>query len=418
MAKVEHLKCVKCGKEYSAGEVEYYCPSCGVEGTLDVIYDYQAMKPAMTRESFSDKNENSLWRYKDLLPVDKRPECLNLMVGWTPLYRASRIENLLGLDAVYVKDDGRNPTASFKDRASAIGVAKALELKRDVVCAASTGNAASSLSGFAACADLKTYIFVPSSAPDAKITQLLIYGSNVILVDGTYDDAFELCLKASEEFGWYNRSCAINPYLVEGKKTVSFELAEQLAWDIPDKIVMSIGDGCCISGAWKGFKEMYELGLINKLPQMVGVQAEGSNPVNRAFRDGKNYFEYRKPATLADSISVGIPRNGLKALRTLGESNGSVVDVSDNEILDAMKELARLTGVFGEPAGVTGYAGLKRLAKEGRLRKDEKVALIVTGNGLKDIKSAMSAVTKPMVVKPDINELKKLLGFKEVKQND
>jgi threonine synthase len=313
------------------------------------------------------------------------------------------------MDCIYIKDDGRNPTASFKDRASAIGVAKAIELGRDIICAASTGNAASSLSGFAACAGIPTYIFVPSSAPDAKITQLLIYGSRVILVDGTYDEAFELCMRASEEFGWYNRSCAVNPYLIEGKKTVSFEIAEQLNWDIPDTIIMSIGDGCCISGAWKGFREMYRLGLIDKLPRMIGVQASGSNPVSRAFRDGSNSFDYIRPATIADSISVGIPRNGLKALRTLRESQGDVVDVEDHEILNAMKLLARATGVFGEPAGVTGLAGLVKLAGEGRIEKSEKVALIVTGNGLKDIKSAMSAVNKPHVIKPDMDELKSFL---------
>lgn len=412
MADIHCLKCVKCGREYSPDEVMYCCPVCGTEGTLDVLYDYQTIKTKFTRESLAKSGEHSLWRYIEILPVKIRPKCLDIQVGWTPMYRASRIEDKLSLKSVYVKDDGRNPTASFKDRASAIGVAMAVKLGKKVICAASTGNAASSLSGFAARAGLDTYIFVPSSAPDAKITQLLIYGANVILVDGTYDQAFELCLKASEEFGWYNRSCAINPYLVEGKKTVSFEIAEQLGFNVPDRIVMSIGDGCCISGAWKGFKELYELGLINKLPRMTGVQAEGSNPVNRAFRAGTKHFEYKVPHTLADSISVGIPRNGLKALRALRESSGSVVDVSDNEILDAMKELARLTGVFGEPAGVAGYAGLKKMVKEGTIHPDETVALIVTGNGLKDIKSAMSAVDKPPVIKPDIDELKYLLDLR------
>jgi threonine synthase len=409
MPKVEYLKCVKCGREYSPGDIMYYCPSCGTEGTLDVIYDYRPIRDRLTLESLRKSREFSLWRYIDILPLEKRPESLGIQVGWTPLYRASKIEKKLGLKSIYVKDDGRNPTASFKDRASAVGVAKAIELKRDIICAASTGNAASSLSGFAACAGIPTYIFVPQSAPAAKITQLLIYGSNVILVDGTYDEAFDLCLKASEEFGWYNRSCAINPYLVEGKKTVSFELMEQLDWKVPDKVIMSIGDGCCISGAWKGFRELLELGLIDRLPQMIGVQAEGSNPVSRAFMSGDDRFEYRRPNTIADSISVGIPRNGLKALRALRESGGSAVDVSDTEILEAMKELARLTGVFGEPAGVTGYAGLRKMANEGLIREHETAVLIVTGNGLKDIKSAMSAVEKASVVKPDINELKKLL---------
>lgn len=410
MAKVKSLRCVKCGKLYSPNEVEYCCPCCGIEGTLDVLYDYSEIKLKFTKESLDNNVERSLWRYIDLLPVEFRPDILNIQVGWTPLYKAKRLEKELGLNHVYVKDDGRNPTASFKDRASAVGVSKAIELEKNIICAASTGNAASSLSGFAACAGIPTYIFVPATAPTAKITQLLIYGANVILVDGTYDEAFEVCLQASEEFGWYNRSCAINPYLVEGKKTVAFELIEQLNWEVPDWVVMSIGDGCCISGAWKGFKELYELGLIDKLPRMLGVQAAGSNPVNRAFREQKNYFDYIKPDTIADSISVGIPRNGLKALRTLSESSGNVVDVSDEEILDAMKLMARTTGVFGEPAGVTGIAGLRKAAKETLIGQNEKVVTIVTGNGLKDIKSAMTAVQEPITIKPSIDDLKKHLN--------
>jgi threonine synthase len=409
MAKVEFLRCVKCGNLFSADEVEYNCPTCGPEGTLDVLYDYSQIKSKFTRESLKSKEEYSLWRYIDLLPVSSKPDLLNTQVGWTPLYKAARVEKELGMNHVYIKDDGRNPTASFKDRASAVGVAKAIELNKAIMCAASTGNAASSLSGFAACAGIPTYIFVPAAAPTAKITQLLIYGANVILVDGTYDEAFEVCLEASEEFGWYNRSCAINPYLLEGKKTVAFELMEQLNWEVPDWVVMSVGDGCCISGAWKGFKELYELELIDRLPRMLGVQAAGSNPVNRAFRAGKDSFDYIKPETLADSISVGIPRNGLKALRTLREANGDVVDVEDIEIMDAMKQMARLTGVFGEPAGVTGFAGLKKALRERRIQHHEKVVLVVTGNGLKDIKSAMSSVTAPITIAPNINELRKHL---------
>jgi threonine synthase len=411
MNRVKLLKCVKCGREYSPAEVDYYCPICGPEGTLDVLYDYASIKPRFTKQALRSSSDYSLWRYTDLLPIEEKPKGLNMHVGWTPLYKAARLEQELGLENIFIKDDGRNPTASFKDRASAIGVAKAIELGKEVMCAASTGNAASSLSGFAACAGISTYIFVPAAAPSAKITQLLIYGSKVILVDGTYDEAFDLCLKASKEFGWYNRSCAVNPYLVEGKKTVAFELMEQLNWQIPDWIVMSIGDGCCISGAWKGYKEMHQLGLISRLPKMLGVQAAGSNPVSRAFRSGKNNFDYIRPDTLADSISVGIPRNGLKALRTLRESDGDVVDVQDEEILDSMKIMARLTGVFGEPAGVTGLAGLRKAVKEERIKPEESVVLVVTGNGLKDIKSAMSAVQVPEIVKPDMEDLRKHLNI-------
>ncbi len=409
MAKVEYLQCVKCGRRLAPEETDYYCPSCGPEGTLDVLYNDEDINAAFTKEALSESKDFSLWRYLNLLPVMKRPEALPLQVGWTPLYKAARLEQELGMNHIYVKDDGRNPTASFKDRASAIGVAKAIELGRDILCAASTGNAASSLSGFAACAGISNYIFVPASAPVAKVTQLLVYGSQVILVEGTYDEAFEVCLQAADEFGWYNRSCAINPYLVEGKKTVAFELMEQLNWEVPDWVIMSVGDGCCISGAWKGFKELFQLGLIEKLPRMLGVQAAGSNPVNRAFRADADSFDYIMPETLADSISVGIPRNGLKALRALRESNGEVVDVEDSEILSAMKKMARLTGVFGEPAGVTGLAGLIKALSEKKVQKEDNVVLVVTGNGLKDIKSAMSAVSQPITIRPSIEELKKHL---------
>lgn len=277
------------------------------------------------------------------------------------------------------------------------------------MCAASTGNAASSLSGFAACMGIKNYIFVPKSIPEAKLAQLLVFGSNVILVDGDYDTAFDFCLKAVDHFGWYNRSCAINPYLAEGKKTAAFEICEQLNFKVPDKVIMSVGDGCSISSVWKGFKEFYELGLIEKLPTMVSVQAEGSNPVNRAYRNSSRTFNYIPPVTIADSISVGIPRNGYKALNALEESKGIAIDVSDEEILIAITTLARQTGVFGEPAGVTSFAGFKKLVELGQIGEDETVVIVVSGSGLKDVKSAQKTVSKPELVKPDMNTLIKYL---------
>lgn len=387
----------------------YHCPECGSSGTLDVIYDNYVVGRELNREYLEKCRKMDIWRYMPALPLESEKGITPLQVGWTPLYKAKRLEEKLNIKNIYVKDDGRNPTASFKDRATAVGIAKAIELHKEVLCAASTGNAASSLSGFAACAGIKNYIFVPAAAPEAKITQLLIYGSNVILVDGNYDEAFDFCLEAVNKFGWYNRSCAINPYLVEGKKTAAFEICEQFNFNVPDKVIMSVGDGCSISAVWKGFKEFYELGIISKLPVMVSVQAEGANPVNRAYRKGSREFDYITSKTIADSISVGIPRNGYKALNALHESSGIAVDVSDEEILEAMRVLARLTGVFGEPAGVTGFAGLMKMASEGRIQKDETVALIVSGNGLKDVKSAMKAVKMPEKIKPDMNELIKYI---------
>ena len=409
LKKIKYLRCSKCGKTM-AQDTLYHCDNCGSEGTLDVIYDLEYIKQSLNYESLKNNKTKSLWRYMPILPLESERGVAPLQVGGTPIYKSKMLEEKLNIKNIYIKDDGRNPTASFKDRASAVGVAKAIELNKKVMCAASTGNAASSLAGFAACMGIENYIFVPASAPEAKITQLLIYGSKVILVDGNYDKAFDFCLEASEKFGWYNRSCAINPYLVEGKKTAAFEICEALDFKVPDKVIMSVGDGCSIAGVWKGFKEFYELGLIDRLPVMVSVQAEGSNPVNRSYRKGVRSFDYKVPETIADSISVGIPRNGYKALNALNESYGIAVDVSDAEILEAMRVLARSTGVFGEPAGVTGFAGLLKMVEQGLIDKNDSVALIVSGNGLKDIKTAMTAVTMPSKVKPDLNELEKYLN--------
>ncbi|HNR03419.1 MAG TPA: threonine synthase [Bacillota bacterium] len=409
MSKVLKLKCVKCGREYNEAEILYTCRDCGIDGILDVELDYDSIRKELTREYLKNNKDYSLWRYLPAIPLEKTGGIQPLQVGWTPLYNIKSLSKETGLSSFFLKDDSRNPTASLKDRASAVGVAKAVELGRNVMCAASTGNAASSLSGFAAVAGIKTYIFVPETAPEAKVTQLLIYGSNVFLVKGTYDEAVELCFKAAEEFGWYNRSCAINPYLVEGKKTISYEICEQLDWKAPDIAVVAVGDGCTIGGVWKGFKECFELGLIDKFPKIVGVQAENSNPVTRAFNKKTYEFEYRVPDTLADSISVGIPRNGIKALNALHESGGYMVDVSDEEILAAMKILAQKTGVFGEPAGVTSFAGIMKMKELGLLKGDEKVVSIVSGSGLKDIKSAVKAAGKANHVEPDLNDLKRIV---------
>ncbi len=404
MEKIKGLVCSKCGKKVGE-EVMYHCPDCGIEGTLDVIYNIDLVKKELTKEHLKENEDKNIWRYIPILPLESKESITPLQIGGTPLYKANRLEKLLNIKNVYIKDEGRNPTASFKDRATAIGVAKAIELKKDIMCAASTGNAASSLSGFAACMGIKNYIFVPKNIPEAKLTQLLVFGSDVILVDGDYDVAFGFCLEAVNHFDWYNRSCAINPYLAEGKKTAAFEICEQLNFKVPDKVIMSVGDGCSISSVWKGFKEFYELGLIDRLPNMVSVQAEGANPVNRTYRNGTRAFNYIPPVTIADSISVGIPRNGYKALNALEESNGIAIDVSDEEILSAITTLARQTGIFGEPAGVTSFAGLKKLVELDQIREDETVIIVVSGSGLKDIKSAQHAVNKPELIKHDMNKL-------------
>lgn len=401
--KVQLLKCMACGKEFPDAPDRYVCDVCGIDGILDVVYDYKSI--TISREEIAASKNYSLWRYRKMLPVADSTQIAPLQVGWTPLYRASTVEKQLGLNNVYIKDDGRNPTASLKDRASAVGIAKAREAGATTICAASTGNAASSLAGFAASAGLKTVIFVPKRAPKAKVTQLLVYGAKTVIVDDSYDRAFELSVEITKKFGFYNRNCAYNPFLVEGKKTVAYEMWEQMGFEVPDRVYVSIGDGCITSGIYKGFYDLMQLGLSDRLPRIIGVQAAGCNPVEVAMKTGE--FVAQQGNTIADSIAVGIPRNRLKAMRALKESNGDCISVTDDEIKSALLEMPRATGVFGEPAGVTAFAGFKKHAVTGNIKADEKVVVLITGNGLKDIESAISVCTLPQPVAPDSETVEK-----------
>ncbi len=403
MPQVKYLQCMKCNKTFEATPNSYTCPDCGMVGILDVIYDYSAISQEVNKDILQKNKDFSMWRYLPWLPV--LPETVPpLRVGWTPVYKADQLAEVLGIKTLYIKDDGLNPTASLKDRASAVAVAKALEAGADTIACSSTGNAASSLAGNAASEGLKTCIFVPERAPQGKVAQLLIFGATVVSVQGSYEEAFKLSMEAIERWGWYNRNAAINPYLVEGKKTVSMELCEQLNWDAPDWLVFSVGDGCTIAGAWKGMVDLYETGFIDHLPKMLGVQAEGCCPITTAFRNN----EPVRPAeenTIADSIAVGVPRNPDKALRAIRQSSGTMINVSDQEILDAMKLLGSTIGVFGEPAGVAGLAGLRKAVSEEVITSNEKVAVVVTGNGLKDVQNAIKATGEPIRIPSDMNRL-------------
>ena len=414
MSNVTGLRCVHCARTYSAEDVEYFCPVCGYnDGILDVLYDYESVKRELNAAGLAENSDLSIWRYLPLLPVNDRTLIPHLQVGWTPLYDAPRLANELGVARCWVKDEGRNPTASFKDRASAMGVVKALEKKATRITCASTGNAASSLAGFSAAAGIAATIFVPARAPEAKVAQLLVFGAQVFSVQGTYDQAWELCMQASAEFGWYNRNCAINPYLIEGKKTVSLELAEQFMrltpGSFPDWVVVSVGDGCTIGGVWKGLREMHILGLIPRLPRILGVQADGCKPFLTAWRDKSNLVPCDAD-TLADSIAVGHPRNFSKGMSAVTESGGAFISVTDDEILQSIPMLAQKAGVFGEPAGVAGVAGVRRAVDSGVIHRSESVAIVMTGNGLKDIQSAIRAAGSTTQVRPDMEEIRKAVG--------
>ena len=407
MKHVKYGKCVRCGRTYEATPDLTVC-ACG--GILDITYDYDFIKARLTKETLANRAERSMWRYRELLPIEEDTAPTPLRVGWSPLYEEPRLAEALGLGRLFVKDDGQNPTASLKDRASAMAVAKAREAGAGVIACSSTGNAASSLAGNAAAAGLSTYIFVPSRAPKGKVAQLMTFGATVISVQGSYEETFELSKQAIDKWGWYNRNAAINPYLSEGKKTVALEIMEQLNWEAPDYIAISVGDGCTIAGLWKGLKDLYAIGFIDRLPRLISAQAAGCCPLNRAI-ETDTPWEPMEENTLADSIAVGVPRNADKALMAIRESNGLTVNVTDQEIMAAQQLLGRTCGVFGEPAGVTGTAGVKKLCEAGKLGKNDTVVSVVTGNGLKDVANANAACGEPIAIPGDMDRL--LAAFAE-----
>lgn len=415
MKHVIGLKCMICGQEYAVDEIDYVCPDHEDEGIVDVLYDYNKILHDIDKDDLKNSRDFTIWRYKPLLPVKPDSEVPPLTVGWTPLYKTDRLAEDLGLKYLWVKDDGKLPTASFKDRASAIAIVKAQEKGTEIITTASTGNAAAALSGLCASVGQKNVIFVPESAPKAKVAQLLVFGSKVMLVKGTYDDAFLLCIEAAKEYAWYNRNTGYNPYMSEGKKTAIYEICEQLDWDAPDVIFVSVGDGCIIGGLHKGLKDLLALGWIDRMPRIIGVQSSGSDYMYQAWKNDEDVLT--KPAidahTAADSISAGLPRDRIKAMRAVKETNGAYISVTDDEILTAIPAMARGSGVFGEPAGAAAFAGLVKAVESSLVSPDDRIVVLNTGNGLKDVEGAMKAVelvgTEPTYVEPDIDDLKNKL---------
>ena len=415
MDHILHLKCLICGREYAPQEVDYVCPEHGNEGILDVRYDYELIAQRIDRQQLKESDNYSMWRYKPLLPIAADALVPPLAVGWTPLYETPDLANELGLARLWVKDDGRQPTASFKDRASAVAIVKAQEQDAKIITTASTGNAAAALSGLSASVKQENVIFVPVTAPPAKVAQLLVFGSTVMLVQGTYDNAFELCLEASSEYGWYNRNTGYNPYMTEGKKTASLEICEQLGWEAPDAIFVSVGDGSIIGGLHKGLKDLRALGWIEHMPRLYGVQSSGSDWMVQAWEEEADVL-VKEPIvanTVADSISAGLPRDRIKALAAVKKSEGAYIRVTDEEILAAIPALARGSGVFAEPAGAASYAGLVKAVQQGLVGDDERIVVVNTGNGLKDVQSAMKAVdlvqTAPYHVEPNLDALREVM---------
>ena len=404
MAEIEELRCVIGDCRYAVDEVTYTCPVHGELGTLDILYDYVALREKIDRDSIKASPMTNCWRYKPLLPVAPDSKVPPLSVGWTPLYETKRIAQKLGLRRVWVKDDGANPTGSLKDRASALVLARALECGLEIVSTASTGNAAAALAGLgASLPEVRIVIFVPESAPAAKIAQLLVYGAEVLLVEGSYDDAFDLCMETCVKHSWYSRNTGVNPFTTEGKKTVALEIAEQLAWQVPDVVAVSVGDGSIVSGIYKGFWDLYQLGWSDKMPRLIGVQAAGSAVMAHAFESDLQAQDIcREPVTtIADSIASELPRDRAKALRAVRCTKGAYVIVSDQAILAAIPEFAQLSGVFAEPAAAAAFAGVRKAVGDGVIHPDESVCIVSTGNGLKDVARARESVSGGIRVAAD-----------------
>jgi threonine synthase len=389
-------RCIACNTEQGVDFAGFTCPACG--GNLDVTYDYAAIDAGFGASG-------GMFRYESLLPCSDPGTTLPLRIGGTPLCRAQRLGTSAGLENVWLKDETGNPSSSIKDRASAVALLRAVEIGADAVAVASTGNAGSSTACVAAAMGLRAVVFVPEKAPAAKLTQSLAYGATVLAVRGSYDDAYDLCLRECDKHGWFNRSTGINPFTREGKKTASFEMWEQMG-RVPDRVIVPTGDGNILSGVWKGWCDLHAAGLIDRMPRIDCAQSENSAAICRTIkriREAATEPDWRSVElesvaanTVADSISVDQPRDGLAAVRAVIESGGEAITISDEEILGAIGELASTTGVFAEPAAAAPWAAAKRLAIEGRIGRDETVVLLVTGSGLKDIPAV--PVGKPTLV--------------------
>ncbi len=406
------LRCTVCAASYAPEPGRYVCARCGDVGTLDVVYDYPSISNELTPTSLAASREWSMWRYRPLLPVEESTPVPRLGVGWTPLIEAPRLAQRWEIGRLWIKDEGRQPTGSLKDRASAVALARATQEEAGTVTTASTGNAAAALAGLAAATGQTAVIFVPESAPEAKVAQLLAYGAFVMLVEGTYDDAFRLCQETVDLFGWYNRNTGINPYVGEGKKTVALEIAEQLGWEAPDAVFVSVGDGSIIGGVHKGFKDALAMGWIDRMPRIYGVQAVGSSYLAEAWLRNENVLEKPpvKAGTAADSISADLPRDRVKAMNAVVDTGGGWVTVEDEAILEMIPTVSADSGVFPEPAAAAAFAGLAQVAGgtsggvPAAVGPSDRVVVISTGTGLKDVRGVMKGIDRigavPLPVRP------------------
>jgi len=399
MSYVKNLRCKECGREYPKGAV-YVCEYCF--GPLEVTYDYQAIGKAISREKIASRPQN-IWRYRELLPLDGPPTD-GFHSGFTPLVQAKKLARELGVRELYIKDDSVNhPTLSYKDRVVPVALSKAKELGFDTVGCASTGNLANSVSAHGAIAGLKRYIFIPADLERGKIMACLIYGANLVAVDGNYDEVNRLCSEIASKYNWAFVNVNMRPYYTEGAKTYGFEVAEQLGWRAPQHIVIPVAGGTILPKVYKAFKELYQLGLIGELgTKFYAAQAEGSSPVVTAIKTDSDIIKPVRPKTIAKSLAIGNPADGHYVLQAVKETEGWGEEASDEEIVEAMKLLAHTEGIFTETAGGVTVAVAKKLIEQGHIPRDESIVICITGNGLKTQEALQDRLGDPVVIKPSL----------------
>jgi threonine synthase len=402
--------CIACGEKYDADQIVYSCKRCG--DLLEVGYDYDTIKAKLEKSDWQTL-PLSVWRYKDFMPIRDPSKIVSLNEGGTGLHLCHRLGNLLGVRHLYVKNEGENPTGSFKDRGMTVGITKAVELNMRTVICASTGNTSASLAAYAAKAGLQCIVLIPSGKiAYGKLAQAMVYGAKVVQIQGDFDQALKMVLELSEKHREIYLLNSVNPYRIEGQKSLAYEICDQLNRKAPDRVVLPVGNAGNISAIWKGFTEFRKLGLIGRLPKMTGIQAKGAAPIAKAIKNGSNEIvPINQPETIATAIRIGAPVSWKKALRAIRGSKGTAETVTDEEILEAQKMLARSEGLFVEPASASSIAGLKKLSESEKIDKDEVMVCVTTGHGLKDPDIAIKISEKPFEVDAEMESIEKLLGL-------
>lgn len=410
MSKIR-LECTNCKKKFDLSNL-YFCDECN--GILEVIYNYDEIRKMPLNEIFPDIGFN-IWRYKHFLPVEDTSCMISLLEGGTPLIESTNLSKEIGLANLFFKDETRNPTGSFKDRAIAVGISKAKEMGLNIVTTASSGNGAGSLATYAAKAQFKSYVFVPEKTPTGKIAQALTNGSTVLKIRGNYSDAYQMALFASRTFNWANITTTfINPYAIEGDKTVSYEIFFQLKQNVPDWIFIPTGAGPLVFAIWKGFIEINKMELTQKMPRIVAVQAEGCSPIVKAFESNQKTSAWKNLNTTVSSIAdplTGYESDGDQVLKVIKATGGLAVSVSDKEILDSVLALARYEGIYSEPGAAAAFAGFKKIFNLKKIKNNETCVCVITGTGLKDPDSAIKGIN-PVIIEARNEELLKYLEKK------